>query len=58
MRRFLEGADALKEKLATILVQLPPYYQKDAATLADFLAKFAANARLAFEFRHASWFVE
>lgn len=56
MHRFLAGAAALKEKLATILVQLPPYYRKDTSTLKGFLEKFAGRAKLAFEFRHASWF--
>ena len=29
MQRFLEGAAALKGKLATLLVQLPPFLRKD-----------------------------
>jgi uncharacterized protein YecE (DUF72 family) len=56
MRRFLDGAAALKEKLATILVQLPPFYRKDMATLDTFLGRFAAHGKFVFEFRHASWF--
>ncbi len=58
MRRFLDGAAALREKLATLLVQLPPFLRKDTAALADFLARFSAQARLAFEFRHPSWFCD
>lgn len=56
MERFLQAAAAMKEKLGTILVQLPPYAKKDTASLATFLSQYASRARLAFEFRHASWF--
>lgn len=56
MSFFLSSAAALKEKLGPILVQLPPNYKKDIGVLEDFLGKFASQARLAFEFRHASWF--
>ena len=56
MAFFLTSAAGLKEKLGPILVQLPPNFKKDIAVLEDFLAKFAAQARLAFEFRHESWF--
>lgn len=53
---FLQSAAGLQEKLGTILVQLPPYARKDAEALSDFLSRYAKKARLAFEFRHASWF--
>ena len=56
MTFFLASAAGLKEKLGPILVQLPPNFKKDHAVLEDFLAKFASQARLAFEFRHDSWF--
>jgi uncharacterized protein YecE (DUF72 family) len=56
MRRFLEGASALREKLATILVQLPPFYRKDVTVLEAFLSRFTARGKFAFEFRHGSWF--
>jgi len=39
-------------------VQLPPFFRKDLTTLKDFLGKFAAQAKLAFEFRHDSWMTE
>ena len=58
MERFLQVAAFMKEKLGTILVQLPPYAKKDLASLATFLSQYASRARLAFEFRHASWFDE
>lgn len=56
MERFLEAADALKEKMGTVLVQLPPHFRKDLDRLSDFVRDYAGRARLAFEFRHASWY--
>ncbi|MFY9609693.1 MAG: DUF72 domain-containing protein [Blastocatellia bacterium] len=56
MSFFLTSAAGLKEKLGPILVQLPPNFKKDIAVLEDFLVKFGSRARLAFEFRHDSWF--
>src|SRR6266481_1168491 len=56
MNFFLESAAGLKEKLGPILVQLPPNYKKDTEVLDAFLEKFAKQGRLAFEFRHESWF--
>lgn len=53
---FLDSAANLKEKLGPILVQLPPNFKKDLEVLDAFLAAFAKQGRLAFEFRHASWF--
>ncbi|MCI0421700.1 MAG: DUF72 domain-containing protein [Acidobacteria bacterium] len=58
MKRFLEGAVALEAKLATLLVQLPPFFRKDMETLEDFVSKFSSQALLSFEFRHASWFCD
>jgi uncharacterized protein YecE (DUF72 family) len=37
-------------------VQLPPYLRKDPAVLEDFLGRYATQGKLAFEFRHESWF--
>jgi uncharacterized protein YecE (DUF72 family) len=53
---FLDSAANLKEKLGPILVQLPPNFKKDLEVLEAFLEKFAKQAKLAFEFRHESWF--
>jgi uncharacterized protein YecE (DUF72 family) len=55
---FLDGALALQEKLGAILVQLPPNLRKDVPLLESFTARHASHARLAFEFRHASWFAD
>ena len=58
MEYFLNSAAGLKEKLGTILVQLPPNMKKDADRLDLFLSSFATRARLALEFRHESWFAD
>jgi uncharacterized protein YecE (DUF72 family) len=46
----------LGSKLGPVLFQLPPTFKKDAALLNDFLASLSSEIRVAFEFRHASWF--
>ena len=55
---FLGQAHALQVKLAVLLVQLPPKLEFDVGIARDFLADLAgkANARIACEPRHASWF--
>ena len=55
------GAAALGRHLGPILLQLPPSFRKDHTTLISFLEMTSALSglpRLAFEFRHASWFSE
>lgn len=59
--RFLENAAALGGKLGPVLVQLPPSLKADPGRLEHFLslrpgAVEAGRVRLAFEFRHSSWF--
>ena len=56
MAWFLKGVAVMREKLGTLLVQLPPYFKEDLGRLEDFLEKYARNWALAFEFRHPSWF--
>ncbi len=53
---FFGNAAVLGERLGPVLVQLPPNLKKDADRLAGFLSIAPADRRLAFEFRHASWF--
>ncbi|MGA8429408.1 MAG: DUF72 domain-containing protein [Candidatus Sulfotelmatobacter sp.] len=45
-------------KLGPVLFQLPPNLKMDAALLQDFLAILPRTLPAAFEFRHASWFVD
>lgn len=56
LRYFTETALTLGAKLGPILVQLPPNFKKDLERLGDFLTLVRPELRLAFEFRHQSWF--
>lgn len=58
VKRFINVACALKQRLGPLLFQLPPNMRKDAARLRDFLALLPSQFRVTFEFRHASWFDE
>ena len=53
---LLKVAGALKERLGPLLFQLPPFFHKDAPRLTDFFRLLPADCRVAFEFRHQSWF--
>ena len=56
VRQLFEVASALGPKLGPVLFQLPPYARKDAAKLEDFVSRLPRDRRVAFEFRHDSWF--
>ena len=56
LAHFLRNATLLGEALGPILFQLPPWLRKDLPRLRDFLAIMPRSFRVAFEFRHASWF--
>jgi len=56
LRYFCDTARTLGDKLGPVLFQLPPNFRKAADRLADFLAQIPPGLRVAFEFRHASWF--
>jgi uncharacterized protein YecE (DUF72 family) len=67
LKKFLTNAQALGPKLGPVLVQLPPSYRINLKKLEQFLEKteqvrselsMDAPLRLAFEFRHRSWFEE
>jgi len=53
---LLKVAGGLKERLGSLLFQLPPYFKKDATRLRDFLQLLPSEPCSAFEFRHQSWF--
>src|SRR3954470_23393301 len=55
---FLKIGAVLKEQLGPLLFQLPPYLKKDLPRLREFLALLPRERRVAFEFRHESWFDE
>jgi uncharacterized protein YecE (DUF72 family) len=47
---------ALGARLGPVLFQLPPFMRKDVPRLERFLADVPSGVRVAFEFRHPSWF--
>ena len=58
LAEFCERARLLKEKLAAVLIQLPPVFEltKEAAiALRDFLPRLPRDIRFSIEFRHTSW---
>lgn len=56
LAHLLEITKTLKDRLGPLLFQLPPDFKKDTDRLRDFMDLFPAECRVAFEFRHASWF--
>jgi uncharacterized protein YecE (DUF72 family) len=58
VKRLLERASGLKEKLGPILLQLPPNLRVDLAALEETLSQFPSRVRVAFEPRHDSWFCD
>lgn len=58
---FCERILLLKEKLAVVLVQLPPQFEAsktNAQSLRDFLARLPKEIRFAVEFRNREWFID
>jgi uncharacterized protein YecE (DUF72 family) len=49
-------ASVLGPRLGPLLFQLPPFLRKDVPRLSAFLERVPKGPRIAFEFRHASWF--
>jgi len=60
MPRFVATVQPIAQagKLGPLLFQLPPNMKSDAALLTEFLAVLPRGVPSAFEFRHASWFVD
>lgn len=61
LAEFCRGARRLKEKLAAVLVQLPPQFEatrENLRALADFLPLLPSDIRFAVEFRDPFWFEE
>jgi uncharacterized protein YecE (DUF72 family) len=56
VERFFSRARLLGSKLGPVLVQLPPQLQADLPRLSALLEVLPADARVALEFRHDSWF--
>lgn len=53
---LFDAAASLGPKLGPVLFQLPPYSRKDAVKLREFVFSLPEARRVAFEFRHDSWF--
>lgn len=53
---FVDVSATLGERLGPLLFGLPPNMKKDAGRMREFLAVVPRGVRLAFEFRHQSWF--
>lgn len=53
---FVRTVRDLGSRLGPLLFQLPPSLRKDVPRLTEFLEQLPADVRVAFEFRHASWF--
>ncbi|MDQ5846851.1 MAG: DUF72 domain-containing protein [Acidobacteriota bacterium] len=53
---FLDTASVMGDQLGVVLFQLPPNFKKDLPRLETFVDLLPQNLRIAFEFRHPSWF--
>lgn len=53
---FIQRASRLGKKLGPVLFQLPPNWNINTETLANFMDALPAGHRYAFEFRNASWY--
>ena len=53
---LLDVVQTLRERLGPLLFQLPPTAEKDIPRLRAFLGLLPTRQRVAFEFRHPSWF--
>lgn len=58
IERFMDRMKPLGESFGPLLWQLPPTMEIDLARLDSFLSCLPSGRRHAFEFRHASWFVD
>ena len=56
LRYFCEAARTLGDRLGPLLFQLPPNFKKAADRLGKLLTIMPDGFRVAFEFRHESWF--
>jgi uncharacterized protein YecE (DUF72 family) len=55
VRDFLHAAEALGERLGTILYQCPPTLSFDRSLIESFVGYLPPSPRAAMEFRHPSW---
>ncbi|HET6360096.1 DUF72 domain-containing protein [Streptomyces sp.] len=55
VRRLMDRAEGLGERLGPVLLQLPPNFREDISALDACLSCFPRAVRVAVEFRHTSW---
>lgn len=55
MREFIDTLEPLADRLACLLVQFPPYRERDDEGLGRLLGRIPATYPCALEFRHDSW---
>lgn len=55
---FYERMSSLKEKLGSVLYQLPPNFGKDLSRLEEFLRLLPPSPLSIFEFRNTSWYCD
>ncbi len=58
LETFVETTLVLAGRLGPLLFQLPPFFKVDVDRLEGFLTRLPRGLRVAFEFRHPSWFDE
>lgn len=58
LRAFCTAAAALGPRLGCVLVQLGPTFKCDLPRLQAFIDELPPALRVAFEFRHASWWID
>ena len=58
VRVFRDVARGLGARLGPLLFQLPPNFKKDVGRLGDVLYMVPPDLRMAWEFRHESWFAD
>ncbi len=58
VRIFCDVARGLGARLGPLLFQLPPNFKKDLGRLGDVLYMVPPELRMAWEFRHDSWFAD
>ena len=58
VRVFGDVARGLGARLGPLLFQLPPNFKKDVGRLGDVLYMVPPDLRMAWEFRHESWFAD
>ena len=56
LRYFCDAARTLGDKLGPLLFQLPPNFKKATDRLGELLSFLPEGLRVAFEFRHETWF--